>query len=109
MTFDDYLGNARIVSAVRRMLADERLPQALLLAGPRGVGKFTLATLVARAANCEQGVGQLCGRCPTCRSLAALDNLEELTRLARQERGSAGSEASIRTPRRPARSGRGRS
>ena len=92
MTFDDFLGNARIVAALRRMLAGERLPQALLFAGPRGVGKFTLATLLARAANCERGVGELCGRCPACQSLAALDDLDELARLARQERGSANPE-----------------
>lgn len=92
MTFDDYLGNSRVVTRLRRMLAEGRLPQALLLAGPKGVGKFTLATLLARAANCEHGVGEACGRCPTCQSLAALDNVEELARMGRQERGSASPE-----------------
>jgi len=92
MTFDDFLGNARIVAALRRMLTGERLPQALLFAGPRGVGKFTLATLLARAANCERGVGELCGRCSTCKSLASLDDMEELARIGRQERGSASPE-----------------
>jgi DNA polymerase-3 subunit delta' len=92
MTFDDYLGNARIVAALRRMLADGRLPQALLFAGPKGVGKFTLATLLARAANCERGLGQLCGRCSTCRALAALEDIEEMARVGRQERGSASPE-----------------
>jgi len=92
MTFDNFLGNARIVAALRRMLASERMPQALLFAGPRGVGKFTLATLVARAANCEREVGGLCGKCPTCRSLAALDDVEELARVGHQERGSASPE-----------------
>ncbi|MCI0402078.1 MAG: hypothetical protein L0212_00960 [Acidobacteria bacterium] len=92
MTFDDYFGNARIVTALRRMLTDGRLPQALLFAGPRGVGKFTLAARLARAANCERGVGEACGRCPTCQSLAALDDIEELARIGRQERGSASPE-----------------
>ncbi|MGH9787704.1 MAG: ATP-binding protein [Candidatus Acidiferrales bacterium] len=92
MTFDDFLGNARIAAALRRMLTGERLPQALLFAGPRGVGKLTLATLLARAANCERGLGEICGRCATCQSLAALDDVEELARIGRQERGSANPE-----------------
>ena len=92
MTFENYLGNARVVAALRQMLTGGRLPQAMLFAGPRGVGKFTLAALLARTANCERGVGEPCGKCSTCQSLAALDDLGELARIGRQERGSASPE-----------------
>ncbi|HXE74355.1 MAG TPA: DNA polymerase III subunit delta' C-terminal domain-containing protein [Candidatus Xenobia bacterium] len=92
MTFKEFLGNARAVDSLRRLLAAERLPQALLLAGPRGVGKFTLATLLARAANCAQAPGEICGRCQSCRAMAALDDLPALVEAARRERGSASPE-----------------
>ena len=42
MTFGEYLGNARIVAALRRMLTSEHLPQAMLFTGLRGVGKFKI-------------------------------------------------------------------
>ena len=95
MTFKDFTGNRRVVQLLRRLLAAERLPQALLFAGPRGVGKFTLATLVARAANCQSHSaepGEICGRCDNCRAMAALDDLQPLVQAARRERGSASPE-----------------
>ena len=54
MGFSDFLGNQRIVTALRGMLATERVPHAMLFAGPRGVGKYTLARMFAQAANCER-------------------------------------------------------
>ncbi len=92
MTFKDLVGNARAVESLRRLLSAERLPQALLLAGPRGVGKFTLATLVARASNCQKRPGDICGSCVNCRATAALENLPALVEAARRERGSANPE-----------------
>lgn len=89
MTFGDFIGNARVVRVLRRMLTSGRVPHALLFAGQRGVGKFTLATLFARAANCEQNRGDSCGSCRNCRTLAALDDLVALERAAKEARGSA--------------------
>lgn len=89
MTFADFVGNARVLSVVQRMLTSGRIPHALLFAGPRGVGKFTLATLFARAANCERKPGDICGTCSNCRVLAALDDLMELERAALEARGPA--------------------
>ena len=89
MTFADFVGNARVVRVVRRMLTSGRIPHALLFAGQRGVGKFTLATLFARAANCEQNLGEACGVCRNCRTLAALDDLPALERAAKEARGAA--------------------
>ena len=92
MTFNDFVGNERAVKSLRHLLAAERLPQALLLAGPQGVGKFSLATLLARAANCQKKPGEICGRCDNCRAMGALDDLPALVEAARRERGSANPE-----------------
>lgn len=93
MTFDDFVGNQRLVGVLRRMLESGRIPHALLFTGQEGVGKFTLATLFVRALNCEQGRGALCRECPNCRGLAALENLEELRQAALAARGSANPES----------------
>ncbi len=93
MTFLDFVGNARVVTALRRMLEGGRLPHALLFAGQKGVGKFTLATLFACAANCQRQAGEICGHCGSCRALAPLENLAALKRAALQARGSASPDA----------------
>ena len=54
MGFSEFLGNERIVAALRGALRSERVPHALLFSGPRGLGKYTLARMFAQAANCER-------------------------------------------------------
>src|SRR6267143_1260404 len=54
MAFSHFLGNERIVTALRGALRTGRVPHALLFTCARGVGKFTLASMFARAANCER-------------------------------------------------------
>jgi DNA polymerase-3 subunit delta' len=63
------------------MLARERFPQAVILAGPTGSGKYTLATMVARAMNClEQattdGLPDYCGKCSNCIRIAQLEDFD---------------------------------
>jgi DNA polymerase III subunit delta' len=67
MGFDSFLGNPQAVSAVRDMLACDRVPHALLFAGPDGVGKKTLAIMLAKALNCERLRAAFCGQCASCR------------------------------------------
>jgi DNA polymerase-3 subunit delta' len=69
MGFDSFLGNPKAVGTVRGLLASSRLPGAFLFSGPDGVGKKTLAVMLAKALNCERGFDQsdFCGQCPRCR------------------------------------------
>src|ERR1051326_3327787 len=105
MGFSDFHGNAETVGRVRGMLARDRFPHALILAGPRGAGKFTLAQMIAKAMNClerfptlslrdkggppdppkaREGLGEspdgspdFCGHCANCTRIAESDALEQ--------------------------------
>ncbi len=72
MGFDSFLGNARAVETLRQMLVRDRLPNALLFAGPDGVGKKTLAIMFSKALFCEKrpaGGSDFCGACARCRKV----------------------------------------
>ena len=53
-TFQDFLGNAPAIEGLRMAIAAGRLPHALILAGPQGAGKYTLALMLAMAIECER-------------------------------------------------------
>lgn len=92
MGFSSFLGNARVVEALRRMLRSGRIPHALLFAGQPGLGKFTLARMLAAAATCEKERDDFCGRCENCRLQAPLGELESLRQEALKSRGRANPE-----------------
>ena len=87
MGFADFLGNERVVTALRGMLASQRVPHAMLFSGPRGVGKFTLARMFAQAANCERLRDDFCGECDPCRKIARLADLDSLIEQGLSQRG----------------------
>lgn len=69
-SFDEVLGQPSVVRALRNALDGDSLHPALLLSGTRGVGKTTLARILAKALNCENGVGSNpCGACSACREI----------------------------------------
>lgn len=99
MGFSDFLGNERIVQALRTMLRRGRVPNALLFVGPRGIGKFTLARLFAQAANCEKLQDDSCGVCDNCKKIARLSDPVPLIEQGLAERGENPDAAAVeRTP-----------
>ena len=71
-TFADVVGQAPVVRALANALDNERLHHAYLFTGTRGVGKTTLARILAACFNCEKGITSTpCGACDACASIAA--------------------------------------
>jgi len=96
MSFSDFHGNAETVLRVREMLARDRFPHSVIIAGPGGSGKYTLAQMIAKAMNCRRaGVAgshaaeglllapepasdlpDFCGACESCLRIAEADDLD---------------------------------
>jgi DNA polymerase-3 subunit gamma/tau len=68
--FEDVRGQAHVVTALRHALDNDRLHPAILLTGTRGVGKTTLARIIAKGLNCDTGVSaNPCGVCISCKEV----------------------------------------
>jgi len=69
-TFSDTVGQQHVLQALVNALESGRLHHAYLFAGTRGVGKTTIARILAKALNCENGVtAEPCGECSACREI----------------------------------------
>lgn len=79
-TFDEIVGQEHVTRTLANALDRGRVHHAYLLTGPRGCGKTTMARLLAKALNCEQGpTSKPCGKCSACEAIAGgsfLDVLE---------------------------------
>jgi DNA polymerase-3 subunit gamma/tau len=69
-TFSDTVGQEHVLRALVNALESGRLHHAYLFAGTRGVGKTTIARILAKALNCETGVtAEPCGTCSACNEI----------------------------------------
>jgi DNA polymerase-3 subunit delta' len=82
--FRSFLGNPDAVRHLQEMQAADRLPHALLLAGGRGAGKYSLALALAQTIHClhprqTNGLPDACGACSNCTRIAEASDLEART------------------------------
>ena len=68
-TFEEVAGQEHIVRTLKNALATRKLAHAYLFAGPRGTGKTTMAKLLAKALNCDEGIGCQCNECKNCKAI----------------------------------------
>jgi DNA polymerase III subunit gamma/tau len=76
-TFDDLIGQPYITQALKNAVSTEKIAHALILSGPRGVGKTTTARIVAKALNCEKGpTPEPCSMCVFCKEISEGKSLD---------------------------------
>jgi DNA polymerase-3 subunit delta' len=83
VSFRQFLGNAATVTRLRESVRSGHFPQAMILGGPRGAGKYTLAMMLAQAVNClnpteSDGLPDFCGQCRNCERIGEAANLDQL-------------------------------
>lgn len=82
MPFSDFYGNRETVDRLREMLGRRRLPQAVILVGAGGSGKYKLALMLARAMNCHNrppgDLPDFCGQCSNCVRIAQAEPFDAL-------------------------------
>ena len=78
--FDDLIGQETIVKTIVNSIKFNRVPNAFLFTGIRGVGKTTIARIIAKALNCENGIDKLCKDkfCKNCESIINSNHLDVL-------------------------------
>lgn len=91
LSLNTFLGNPRVVEILKRAMERDRLPHAMIFAGPAGVGKCTLAFLVAQSLNCLSPVqGSACGECSPCKRILAMAENRHLECLSLKGGGFCG-------------------
>lgn len=75
MQFSEIAGNQNIKSHLVKLVKEERIPHALMLAGPEGCGKVALAWAMAQYISCENRNGdEPCNQCPSCIKIRKLEH-----------------------------------
>ena len=79
-TFGDLIGQGIVVDAILNSIKAEKSPNAYLFTGIRGVGKTTIARLVARALNCLNGIEKICKEslCKNCEAISNSNHIDVL-------------------------------
>ncbi len=77
--FDDLIGQDIITETITNSIKADKIPNAYLFTGIRGVGKTTLARIVAKALNCPNGIEKKCmGKCSTCEAIKNSNHIDVL-------------------------------
>jgi DNA polymerase-3 subunit gamma/tau len=78
-TFDEVVGQEAIARTLKSAIEQNRVAHAYLFCGTRGVGKTTMARILARALNCEKGpTAEPCGTCDICQAIHRGDDVDVL-------------------------------
>lgn len=79
MRFNDILGHGAVKERLRAMIDNGRLPHALVLEGPAGIGKFSMARAAAQYIHCtDRRDGDSCGRCPSCLQHQSFNHIDTI-------------------------------
>lgn len=75
--FSEVVGQGAVVTALRNAVSEERIAHAYLFSGIRGIGKTSVARILAKGLNCENGpAAEPCNDCDTCREITAGSNFD---------------------------------
>ncbi len=79
-TFDDLIGQEVVAETIRNSIKADKIPNAYLFTGIRGIGKTTTARIVAKALNCLNGIDNLCKEnfCESCKSISESSHIDVL-------------------------------
>lgn len=80
MKFSDIPSHDAVKQQLRNLVADDRIPHALLIEGPSGIGKFAMARAFAQYIHCQHRTpdGEPCGVCPSCLQHQSLNHIDTL-------------------------------
>ena len=79
-TFDDLIGQEVVAETITNSIKADKIPNAYLFTGIRGIGKTTTARIVAKGLNCLNGIENLCKKdlCENCKSIANSSHIDVL-------------------------------
>ena len=79
-TFDDLIGQEVVAETITNSIKADKIPNAYLFTGIRGIGKTTTARIVAKGLNCSKGIENLCKKdlCENCKSIADASHIDVL-------------------------------
>ena len=77
--FDEVVGQEHVTTTLKNAIAKGRVAHAYLFTGPRGIGKTSMARILAKALNCAEGsIASPCDRCPSCKGIIAGNSMDVL-------------------------------